>query len=253
MSGYKFKVSVVMPVYNTEKYLSEAVESLIGQSIGFENIQLIIVNDGSTDKSGEMCLEYLKKYPENVVYLSQENRGVSAARNLGMKRIEGKYVSFLDSDDKWDDEALKKLFDFMEKNYEKTDAAAARKKLFDGGSGYHSLDYKFDKTIIADLNRRFDLIQMDVTSVLVKSEAVKGLEFCEKLCYGEDARFINTVLLEKCTIGLVKDALHYYRIRRDGTSALHFRKREARTAIILILRSISMNIFLSFQRKKTEK
>lgn len=220
MSGYKFKVSVVMPVYNTEKYLSEAVESLIGQSIGFENIQLIIVNDGSTDKSGEMCLEYLKKYPENVLYLSQENRGVSAARNLGMKRIEGKYVSFLDSDDKWDGEALKKLFDFMEKNYEKTDAAAARKKLFDGGSGYHSLDYKFDKTIIADLNRRFDLIQMDVTSVLVKSEAVKGLEFCEKLCYGEDARFINTVLLEKCTIGLVKDALHYYRIRRDGTSAL---------------------------------
>ena len=62
MSGYKFKVSVVMPVYNTEKYLSEAVESLIGQSIGFENIQLIIVNDGSTDKSGEMCLEYLKKF-----------------------------------------------------------------------------------------------------------------------------------------------------------------------------------------------
>lgn len=220
MSGYKFKVSVVMPVYNTEKYLPEAVDSLIGQSIGFENIQLILVNDGSTDKSGEICREYLKKYPDNVVYIEQENLGVSAARNAGMKKTEGRYVNFLDSDDKWERDALRILFDFMEKNGDKTDAAAARKKLFDGGSGYHALDYKFNKTMVADLHKRFDMVQTDVTSVLIKTEAVKGMEFCTELSHGEDTRFINTILLEKNTIGIVREAVHDFRLRTDGTSAL---------------------------------
>ncbi len=221
MSEHKYKISVVMPVYNTEKYLSEAVESVIGQTIGFEeNIQLILVNDGSTDKSGNICEEYLKKYPGNIVYIKQENRGVSAARNAGIEKIQGKYVNFLDSDDKWDKDALWKLYDFMEKNIDRTDAAAARKKLFDGGSGYHGLDYKFAKTMVADLHKRFDMVQMDVTSVLIRSDAVKNLRFCTELDYGEDARFICTLLLEKRTLGVVREALHYYRMRTDGTSLL---------------------------------
>ena len=219
MSKKIFLVSVVMPVYNTEKYLAAAIESLLSQTLGFEkNIQLILVDDGSTDKSSRICSDYQKKYPENIVFISQEHKGVSAARNLGIKSIEGRYVNFLDSDDKWGKDALEKLYNFLEENADKTDAAAARKHLFDGGSGYHALDYKFDKTIIADLNKRFDLIQTDVTSVLIKSEAVKDLSFCTELKYGEDSRFINTVLLEKCTIGLVKEAVHEFRIRTDGSS-----------------------------------
>lgn len=221
MSKDQFLISVVMPVYNTEKFLSEAVDSLIDQSIGFEkNIQIIFVNDGSTDKSESICKSYKDKYPDNVVYLSQKNSGVSSARNLGLQKVKGKYVNFLDSDDKWEKDALKKLYDFLEMNGDKTDAAVARKKLFDDASGYHGLDYKFNKTMVADLDKRFDLVQIDVTSVLFKADAVKNLTFCEKLSYGEDARFINTVLLEKCTLGIVKEALHYYRMRTDGTSAL---------------------------------
>ena len=220
MSNKQFLVSVVMPVYNTEKFLKEAVGSVTEQTLGFEkNIQLILVNDGSTDNSGSICQEYQKKYPENILYLSQENKGVSAARNLGMKSVRGKYVNFLDSDDKWDKDALKILYEFMEKNGEKTDAAAARKKLFDGGSGFHGLDYKFNKTMVADLHKRFDMVQMDVTSVLIRTSAIKDLEFCTKLRYGEDARFICTLLLEKNTLGIVREALHYYRMRTDGTSA----------------------------------
>lgn len=219
MIDYRYKISVVMPVYNTEKYLAEAVDSVIAQTMGFENnIQLILVNDGSTDKSGKICEEYQNKYPENVVYLTQKNSGAAAARNLGMKSVKGKYVNFFDSDDKWEKDAFQKLYDFLENNHDKTDAAAARKKHFDGGNVYHSLDYKFNKSLVADLNKRFDLVQMDVTSVLIRTEAIGNVSFCEKLCYGEDTRFINTILLEKCTIGIVREAVHYHRIRTDGTA-----------------------------------
>ena len=92
-----------MPVYNVEKYLEEAILSVINQTIGFkENIQLIIVNDGSPDNSEKIALKYEKMYPENIVYIKQKNAGVSSARNKGFEYVEGEYVNFMDSDDKWD-------------------------------------------------------------------------------------------------------------------------------------------------------
>lgn len=111
---YKYKFSVVIPVYNVEGYLAETLDSVIGQSIGFENnIQIILVNDGSPDDSEKICLEYAKKYPDNILYLKQENKGVSAARNYGMQYVEGKYVNFLDSDDKWTSGSFQAVYDFL--------------------------------------------------------------------------------------------------------------------------------------------
>jgi glycosyltransferase involved in cell wall biosynthesis len=108
---YKYKISVVIPVYNVGKYLSETIDSVIKQTIGFKkNIQIILINDGSQDNSEEICLKYKKKYPENIEYYSKKNAGVSAARNEGMKHIKGKYVNFLDSDDKFDLNAYEKAY-----------------------------------------------------------------------------------------------------------------------------------------------
>ena len=90
MMDYKYKISVVIPVYKVEAYLRETVESVIAQTIGFEeNIQLILVNDGSPDNSEEICLEYKNRYPRNVIYLKKENGGVSSARNESIPYIEG--------------------------------------------------------------------------------------------------------------------------------------------------------------------
>ncbi len=85
---YQYKFSVVIPVYNVYGYLRETLDSVIQQDIGFEeNIQVILVNDGSPDRSEEICLEYQKRYPDNIVYLKQENQGVSAARNHAISYI----------------------------------------------------------------------------------------------------------------------------------------------------------------------
>ena len=88
MIDYPFEFSVVMAVYNVEPFLRETVNSLISQNFGFEKIQLIMVDDGSSDGSGTICDEYAELYPQNVVVIHKENGGVSSARNEGLKRSE---------------------------------------------------------------------------------------------------------------------------------------------------------------------
>ena len=81
----EFKISVVIPIYNVEEYIEEALDSVINQTLGFEeNIQMVLVNDGSSDSSGEICERYEKKYPQNIKYFYKENGGVSSARNMGI-------------------------------------------------------------------------------------------------------------------------------------------------------------------------
>lgn len=91
-----FKVSVIVPVYNTEKYLSKCLDSVLGQS--YKNIEIIAVNDGSTDGSLKILEDYSKK-SSNIIVINKKNNGVSAARNDGLKRATGEYMMFVDSDD----------------------------------------------------------------------------------------------------------------------------------------------------------
>ena len=111
----QYKISTIMPVYNSALYLGEAIESIISQTIGFENVQLIIVNDGSTDNSADIISAYAKKY-SNIVFVSKENGGVASARNEALKHALGKYVSFVDPDDTISPSTYQIAFDFFEEN-----------------------------------------------------------------------------------------------------------------------------------------
>ena len=99
------RVSVVMPVYNVEKYLKESLASLISQS--FKNFELICVDDGSTDKSGEILRSMKPKF-RRMTILEQKNKGAGAARNAGIKAAKGKYLFFMDADDICDKRLLEK-------------------------------------------------------------------------------------------------------------------------------------------------
>jgi len=140
----EYKISIIIPFYNSEAYLEDVINSIVNQTIGFENIQLILVNDGSKDNSEEICLKYKNVY-NNILYIKQENQGVSAARNTGLKYIKGKYVNFIDSDDKWEKDALRNMYNFMEKNYSEIDFISARIKCFEASEDYHFLDYNLKK------------------------------------------------------------------------------------------------------------
>lgn len=92
----KPEISIIVPVYNVEKYLQQCLDSILAQS--FENFEVILVNDGSTDSSGEICSLYTKKDNRIKIY-HKKNGGVSSARNIGVKLCTGKYILFVDSDD----------------------------------------------------------------------------------------------------------------------------------------------------------
>ena len=93
----KPKVSVIVPVYNTEKYLRKCIESLVNQTLN--DVEIVMINDGSKDSSESIIKEYIEKYPDKFVYRSQENSGQAVARNLALELCNGEYIGFLDSDD----------------------------------------------------------------------------------------------------------------------------------------------------------
>ncbi len=105
-------VSVVMPVYNGEKYIQKAVDSVLAQEVSLE---LIVIDDGSTDRTEEV-LEKYKNYEEIRFLKNKKNTGVSGSRNRGVKEARGTYVAFLDADDWWEKDKLKKQIALLEKN-----------------------------------------------------------------------------------------------------------------------------------------
>jgi glycosyltransferase involved in cell wall biosynthesis len=107
-------VSVVVPVYNTEKYLRACLDSVINQT--FQDFELIIVNDESPDNSLDIIQDYYNKYPDKVVVIVQNNRGLAGARNSGIDSANSKYIAFLDSDDLWLPEKLEKHVSHLESN-----------------------------------------------------------------------------------------------------------------------------------------
>ena len=102
------KVSVIVPIYNVEKYLEKCINSLLSQTL--EDIQIILVNDGSKDNSGNIAKEYEKNNKDRVIYVEKENGGLSDARNYGLKYATGNFIAFLDSDDYIEKNAYEEMY-----------------------------------------------------------------------------------------------------------------------------------------------
>lgn len=109
----ELKLSVIVPIYNVEKYLHKCVDSLLNQDLPSEDYEIILVDDGSPDRCGEICDEYASHYA-NVKVVHRENGGLSAARNSGIEVARGQYVQFVDSDDFLEPNVLKTLVEKME-------------------------------------------------------------------------------------------------------------------------------------------
>ncbi|MBQ4423408.1 MAG: CDP-glycerol glycerophosphotransferase family protein [Clostridia bacterium] len=211
-----YAFSVITAVYNAAPFLPETYESLLKQDIGFSNIQWILCDDGSKDESPAMCDGYAKQYPDNVVVIHKENGGVSSARNACIPHVRGKYVSFLDADDLLTENAMTKVAAFFEQHPE-TDVVSLAMEFFDGQTGDHPLNYKYQNgSRVVDLRSEPFNPQLAVTSAFVRAEALKGKTFDTNLSYAEDAKLLQSILIEKNTLGVVSDAKHLYRRRSTG-------------------------------------
>ena len=223
-----YKFSIVMAIYNVEKYLEEAILSVINQSIGFEkSVQLILVNDGSKDGSHYICEKYKQLYPDNIVYITKENGGVSSARNEGMKYIKGKYMNFLDADDKLEHNVLRKVYSFFEKEYDRVNVVSIPIVFFEGKTGGHILNYKYELgTRVINLNEEYKMIQLSSSSAFFKSSLKEEIMFNTNMKYAEDAEMVNKILLKTNTLGVVSDCKYLYRFRNQISSATQVGNRK---------------------------
>src|SRR5574344_1021790 len=110
------KISVIVPIYNVEKQLRKCIDSLINQQL--KDVQIILVNDGSTDNSAEIAKEYANRYENKIIFLNKENGGLSDARNYGIKYAQGDYISFVDSDDYITPNLYNDLIAYTVENYD---------------------------------------------------------------------------------------------------------------------------------------
>ena len=211
-----FKFSVVMAVYNKEKYVAEAIDSIINQSLNFKkNIQLILVNDKSTDNTLDILERYKNEYPENITLITNEkNMGSAYSRNRGLEHVRGKYVNFLDSDDIMSKDAFKRAFKFMEKYWE-VNIVSIPIYYFGVKRGPHNLNYKYEKDQLINVITDPKYIQLSGASAFFRFEKLKKYRFNEKLRVSEDALLINQMLLENPLLGFLSKPKYYY--RKDGS------------------------------------
>lgn len=227
-SKNSFLFSIVMACYNVEDYVGEAVDSVINQNFDFKNVEIILVDDGSVDNTAEICSEYVEKYPNNIKYFYKENGGQASARNLGIKFALGKYVNFLDADDKLMENTLSNVFDFFEKNYSKIDLVAVPMYFFERQTGNHPLNYKFNETKVVNLEVQWNYPQLATNSAFFKREVFDKFQFDTTLISSEDAIMVNKLLLEKNAYGVVSEGGLCYRKRFDETSTIDTSKLDKR-------------------------
>lgn len=222
-NDYKFKFSLICAVYNVEEYVAETLDSFIKQDIGFEeNVQVILVDDGSKDNSGAICDDYASKYPNNIVVVHKENGGVSTARNVGLKLVEGKYYNFCDPDDLLTPNTLSSVWNFFEAHEEEIDVATIPMEFFEayGGVPYHNS--KFDRgTRVIDLEKEPYAPLFSSSSSFLHHRVIGLFNFDTRLRFSEDAKYINKILMEKCKLGVVANCKYMYRRRIMNTSAIN--------------------------------
>lgn len=214
---YKFKFSIVMAVYKVEEFIREAIDSLICQTVGFESVQVILVDDGSPDGSGAICDEYAAKYPDNIVVVHKENGGLCSARNEGLKYIEGRYVNFFDPDDILSPNTLESVYSFFTENEDAVDMVAIPLFYFGDKVGPHHLNGKFNRgTRVVNLEKEYKLSHLSAASSFFRHEVAAKQYYDPKLIIAEDAEQILRSLIDNPLLGVVDDCKYFY--RRRGNS-----------------------------------
>lgn len=194
------KISVVVPIYNVEKYIARCLDSILMQD--YENLELILINDGSTDNVEAKINTYLEKYPDIIKYIKKDNGGLSDARNKGIEIATGDYIMFVDSDDYLEPNLLKKLSPYIDKEIEMIKFKA--QKVTENGEVLGILDGPiFDITTGEEAFSEMcfeDQLMETAWLYLYKTELIKQNSFkFAKGLYHEDFGLIPLIILKAKT------------------------------------------------------
>lgn len=206
----QYKISLILPVFNAAKYINKCLKSIIKQTI-FDDIEIIIVNDGSTDETEEKILAYSNKYT-NIVYLKTSNRGVSNARNIGIKHANGLYTAFIDADD-WVDSIC---YEMMLKNAIETRADIVAAGLIVNNNVSSQTTRRVtnvnhtEDNITAIRNFLSGTVDVQLQDKLFRTSIVKNIFFEKGIVIGEDRLFIMDCLFEAKTVSFIRESFYHY-------------------------------------------
>lgn len=213
MPDFPYIASVIVPVYNVEKYVAACLDSLVNQTIDFSKIEVVIVNDGTKDGSEEICRTYADKY-ENVFLYSKENEGLSKTRNYGLDRAHGKYIFYLDSDDTLKPDTIEAVTSFFDTVYDETDLVTYRViQYYQGRPNVVHFRYMFlrDSGVydLKDPKNRF-ITQTNI-NICVKNRGEDNIKFDTTEGFRhEDEKYCCEVVRDKMTIGFCADGEYVY-------------------------------------------
>lgn len=188
------EISIIIPVYNAQRYLDCCINSIRKQS--FENYELILINDGSTDRSGDICDKYAEM-DERIYVIHQENKGVSTARNKGISRAKGNFIAFIDADDYIEKDYLKILYDDI-LQYNADIACCDYNELVDGICSNHHHAVRKNRVVrnieeyVMDYLERREFYGYAVWGKLIRKDLLENQTFMQ-IQYGEDCVYMSQV------------------------------------------------------------
>lgn len=218
-------ISVIVPVYNSDKYLSDCIDSILNQT--YEDFELILVDDGSADNSGKICDIYAIKDARIKVF-HKENGGVSYARNIGLKAATGDYIQFIDSDDYIKENFLQILHDSIIKNNSQISVCKATTVSIKGFEINSKSKVTKDICLGRDEAANFIFNEMNnaLWNKLISKDIIKDICFEENRTFGEDPYFLVQVLNNCSKVSFVPDELYYYRKNDESITSTKFSERK---------------------------
>lgn len=220
-------LSIIIPIYNSQKYLEECLNSVINQNL--KNVEIILVNDGSSDKSGQIAREY-QENTENIILIEQKNQGVSSARNKGILNARGKYIMFIDSDDYISLDALSKIKNLLKYNQEYDlimfglISGTKAQKLYLSINGFLNQEITNLKQLIPKLIYH-ELLNSPVNKIYNREIIINNNIFFDmSLDIAEDLLF-NTQYISKINnFYCLSTCLYTYRVDAEGSLTKRFRE-----------------------------
>ena len=213
------KISIIVPIYNVEKYLTNCIDSILNQT--FKDFELILVNDGSTDNSLEICKHY-KDIDDRICIIDKKNGGLSSARNAGLAFASGEYVGFCDPDDKINERMYELLYQSILEN--NSDCCVCSYKSFKTDSDIESSCSDKRNVLVFNGNEIIEYFLGDgrnmlasVWTKLINRKLIENLRFNEAMAFGEDYCFSLETLLNCSKVTMLENCeLYYYFLREDS-------------------------------------
>lgn len=215
-------VSIIVPVYNVENYIKSCINSLLNQS--YHNIEILLVDDGSTDKGGKICDEYAQQ-DDRIKTIHQENSGVSAARNKGLSEANGEYVCFVDADDRVKADMVKRLMQEQERTG--ADLVICGYDI----EAFRNSTRSMESIYVQDLREQGNVflniynkgLLNSVFNKLFRKDLIGSFHVGRRL--GEDLEFVLSYLEGCRSVSVLKDALYVYTRRLDSATTIFDRKK----------------------------